>query len=55
MFSSDKFSNYILAHEDTADVKNPVTLNDGVTYVVTGVLSVVAIIGDMYIIRKGCK
>lgn len=55
VFSSDKFSNYVLAYEDIADVKNPATLDNVVSYVVTGVLSVVVIIGAVYIIKKRCK
>ena len=55
VFSSDKFSNYVLAYEDTADVKNPATLDNIASYVITGVLSITAFIGAAYIIKKKCK
>lgn len=55
VFSSDKFSNYVLAYEDTADVKNPATLDNIASYVITGVLSITAFIGVAYIIKKRCK
>ena len=55
VFSSDKFSNYVLAYEDTEEVKNPATLDNVASYVGTGVLSLVSFIGAAYIIKKRCK
>lgn len=55
VFSSDKFSNYVLAYEDTAEVKNPATLDNVVSYICTGVLSLVSFVGATYIIKKRCK
>lgn len=55
VFSSDKFSNYVLAYEDTEEVKNPATLDNVASYVGTGILSLVSFIGAAYIINKRCK
>lgn len=55
VFSSDKFSSYVLAYEDALEVKNPATLDNIVSYVVTGLLSITAFIGAAYIIKKRCK
>ena len=55
VFSSDKFSSYVLAYEDALEVKNPATLDNIASYVVTGLLSITAFIGAAYIIKKRCK
>lgn len=55
VFSSDKFSNYVLAYEDVADVKNPATLDDSASYIYTGALSLITLMGAGYLIKKRCK
>lgn len=55
VFSSDKFSNYVLAYEDTPEVKNPATLDNSVSYIYTGALSLITLMGAGYLIKKRCK
>ncbi len=55
VFSSDKFSNYVLTYEDTEEVKNPATLDNVTSYVGTGILSLLSFVGAAYIIKYICK
>ena len=55
IFSSDKFSNYVLAYEDTPEVKNPATLDNSVSYIYTGALSLITLLGAGDLIKKRCK
>lgn len=55
VFSSDKFSDYVLTYEDTEEVKNPATLDNVTSYVGTGILSLLSFVGAAYIIKYICK
>lgn len=55
VFSSDKFSDYVLTYKDTEEVKNPATLDNVTSYVGTGILSLLSFVGAAYIIKYICK